>query len=111
MDKQHLMRAATLLGEYLRDKAALDNFEKGGKIISMQITGNLPSPREGVPPPAVAISTQQMGSPQMVDLIKQELEARVAEIAQELDDLGVTGLDDKPVAANESTRAKGKRRK
>jgi hypothetical protein len=99
-----LERVSNLYLEWRTIDQALDNFDNGGVIVSMMISGgpNLPpmappGPAFGPPRMAVSVSTVGMTYPQqMVDGIKAQFTARKTAIAQELTQLGIT---DVPAAA------------
>lgn len=93
MDTESIPRLAGLFAEYQRAKAALDNFEHGGKIIAMQVSSGQPAPA-GRPPLSVTVTTAGIDyPPQMVDEIKRALRERCAAIAKEVTDMGVTGME------------------
>lgn len=90
MNKGELTKANIMLGEYQRKQSALDNLEKGGDVIAIQVSGDAPSPREGVPPPNLVVMLQHSKlPPEVVDGIKQVLQARCDEVAKQLKEMGV----------------------
>lgn len=99
-------QAMALKSELQSISVALDNFDKGGRIVAMSIAPPLPQPAEPpegappVPPPpallppvGVTVSTVDIDyPPQMVASIKQALTQRRDAIAKQLAGMGVTGV-------------------
>jgi hypothetical protein len=114
VDVADLARISALYEERNTLKQAIQTFDGGGIILSMTVGSPMPPPippepppepptgppTEPLPPPPpppvflpmVMINTQNMTyPPQMVAGIKQQLQARLTEIATELESLGITG--------------------
>lgn len=96
VDLANVTQAMVLKGELQSISVALDNLEKGGRIIAMSIAPPVPEQPEGgtpITPSGVEVSTTSIEyPPQMVTSIKQALTARQAEIAKELSGMGITGV-------------------
>lgn len=94
VDIARFQSAAVLVDEYKALGIALDNLERGGRIVAMSIAGPVPELPEGAPEPppdpGATVPTRSIDyPPQMVTAIRAALEQRRGEIAQELTDLGV----------------------
>lgn len=93
VDFAQIPTANALMSELQRVSAGLDNLEKGGRIIGMQIA--MADPPEGSVP-SVYVSTEGIDyPPQMIEAIKAALTARRTAVAKELADMGVTGAPGK----------------
>jgi len=97
VDRTDLAKVNQLYDESNLIDRAIDNFDHGGVIIAMSISG---APLDAPPPPGessrsgVTLSTTAIAyPPAMVDAIKTALTARLGEIDQELGSLGVTGFE------------------
>lgn len=97
MDSSGLARASQLYDEIATIDAALGNFEAGGVIVSMTVSGGPlnPPPQTGEvwvqPRDTVTVQTESITYPaQMVDGIRTQLQARRTAITQELTDMGIT---------------------
>lgn len=100
VDLAKVPNVSVLVDEFNAIGRALNNFDNGGRIVAMQVSAPAPQTRdqEGGPPPLMAFgvtvpTTTIDYPPQMVTTIKNSLESRRNEIAQELQDIGVTGID------------------
>ena len=106
VDFAHLSDATALMNEITNIGTALDNFDAGGRIIAMTIsgpqTGDTPNPTTSIAIPTAFIDYP----PQMVDAIRAALDARRDEITQQLSDLGVTNVDPGLRAAPAPAKAK-----
>lgn len=88
VDRTNLQHVNQLYYELQQIRQAITNFDNGGHIASMIIIGADDSI------PSAIIPTRDWDYPtQMVTQIKALLNARVQEIVNELDELGLTGVD------------------
>lgn len=99
VDLANIPQATALANEKQSITTALDNLEKGGRIVAMRIAPKPPEQPEGAPPAptfpmmGVEVPTASIDyPPQMVTSIKQALSQRRDAIAKELADLGITGM-------------------
>lgn len=96
MDFTDIGKVNTLYAEQKSIQRVLEIFADGGRITQVGV-----SPAAGadpsVVPPAMVVGTEYMTyPPQMVDAIRSGLETRQQEIADELAQLGVTGVPQPP---------------
>lgn len=113
VDKSDLGQINQLYDEYRLINAALDNFNAGGQIIQMTISGGPPNapPPSGptFTPPRMSVSLPTTGityPAAMVEAIKSALNARVGEINDELVKFGVTGVTQAAAPAPAAQRAR-----
>lgn len=113
-DKADLEQVTRLYEEYRLINAAFDNFDAGGQIIQMMISGGplaTPPPTGPFTPPRapVMLPTTGMTYPAaMVDAIKAELNKRIGEINDDLMKLGVTGVTSPQPAQAAAPAARGR---
>jgi len=98
VDRANLEKVTRLYEELRVLDAAIGNFDAGGLIVMMTVSGGPPmtspptGPPSGLPRMPVTVSTAGMNyPPAMVDSIKAQFTARINAINQELTELGVTG--------------------
>ena len=100
VDLTDIPQATALVNEKQSITVALDNLERGGRIVAMTIAPPQPEPQEGQPPMPLTpmmgamVPTQSIEYPaQMITSIKAALSARRDAITKELAEMGVTGMD------------------
>lgn len=82
-----------LVGEKQSILTALNLFSHGGRIVAFGI--NPSSENYDGPTPAVSVISSYMNyPPTMVSAITQMMQTRLAEIQQQLTEMGITGLDE-----------------
>lgn len=90
-----LGKAQQLYGEAQNIDGALGNFDAGGAIITMTVSGGTAGGQPAFPRMPIAVDTTGMQYPAaMVDAIKAALTARRSAIDRELQELGVSGVDE-----------------
>ena len=95
VDRSDLATAQQLYDEYRQIVQAVINFDSGGRIVMMAVRWDDPDDPDNPTLSRIAtVPTQYMNyPPQMVEGIKQFFQQREREIARQLSDIGVTGLD------------------
>lgn len=100
VDRTNLSEVNDLYQEMTAIEQAIINFDAGGQIVQMTVSGISPDAHDlPYQQPWVSVPTTHISyPPQMVQAIKAALEDRRKELEARLDELGLTGIGEEDVA-------------